>query len=285
MMIFYYNEDKANHARMIRYLYDSYDGAKKIFKTSEFNANVDINLKAKILIFAGMIRGEGLIYRWCQSNSKEFLYLDHAYLGRGYNANDPNSEWMRITKSGFVWSSFENRSYARWQSMFSKDYRLSPWRSNGGKKILVLPPSTATKFIFDDCDVWMDQTMRLLKSKFDEADIVIREKPHQVVVDTKTNKIVSRIDHKHARTIEQEMEDARLIVTYSSAVPVTGMLMGIPCYTSKNAAAYPVSCNIDNIDDPLEPDRMSWIQQLVYHQYTVAEMKSGEFWKMLREDN
>ena len=282
MMIFYYNPDKSEHERVIKCMFASYKGNKRLMKTKEFFRNEEANKDATVIVFAGMIRGEGLIYRWCRENNKPFLFIDHAYLKRGYNV-DFDNQWMRITQSGFVWNKMEERSPSRWKTYFRNDYPLHPWQGNRGKNILILPPSSATRFLFPDCDDWMLKTMAKIRSKLGKHPIIVREKPDQVMIDDRTNAITSRMKHVHPVSIEKEIEEARLIVTYSSAVPVLGTIMGVPCITSENCAAYPMSADIDDLRIFPEPNRKEWLYQLVHHQYRVEELKSGEFWNMLEE--
>lgn len=241
------------------------------------------NLKSELIVFAGMIRGGGLIYNWCRQNNRDFLYIDHAYISRGYNSSNPDKEWMRVTKSNFVWNKNVPESGERWKQHFAHRYHLKPWRSNGGKNILVLPPSNASKYLFPDCTTWMNSTMEKVRKALPDAPIVIREKPEQPVIHPITNQVVNRQKHEHQRSIEEEMENARLIVTYNSAVPVTGIMHGIPCISSYNGAAFPMNTPIAELDNPQEPDRQAWLNQLVHHQFSSAEMKNGMMWEMLKK--
>lgn len=280
MILFYLNQANQKQGRFIRDLFRSYNGKKHIQATSRFLDSGTLNAKADIIVFAGMLRGDGLIYRYCVDNKKDFLYIDHAYLERGYNPTTPHSEWMRITPNSFAWTLNQKENDDRWQEFFARKYQFSPWNSNNGKNILVLPPSDATKALFPNAAEWTKNTIEEI-SKVTSAPIIIREKPNQPIVDVNTNQVLRREIHQHNTTIETEMLNAKCIVTFNSAVPVLGVVMGIPCYCSPHAAAYPMNINLNLIDNPPEPNRQNWLNQLVYHQYRTSEMRDGSFWKII----
>lgn len=282
MLLFYLNNKNVQQSRIIRNLFRSYTGEKQIQNTSRFFENQVLNNKAKVIIFAGILRGEGLIYRHCREKDKKFLYVDHAYLNRGYNANSSHTEWMRITPSAFNWSLNSVEDDERWNQYFSSKYQLSSWNKHDGKKILVLPPSEATKSLFPESVEWTNNAIDEI-SKITTSPIHIREKPEQPIVDFNTNQVIDRKFFTHEKTIEEEMLEAKLIVTFNSAVPVTGTILGIPCYCSPYAAAYPMNINLNYLNNPPEPNRQAWLNQLVYHQYTGEEMKNGKVWDLLKK--
>lgn len=278
--MFYLNQQSQSQSRFIRALYKSYTGIKLLQSTNKFLENEKINESASMFVFAGMLRGEGLIYRYCQTNKKPFLYVDHAYIERGYNLSLPHKEWMRVTPNAFTWAQNIPESGDRWEKYFEQKYPLRAWNSYGGKKILVLPPSEATKFLFPESVDWMNETLEKI-AKVSNAEIRVREKPKQPTVDPVTNQVTGRLDITHTRTIEGDMASAKCIITFNSAVPVMGTILGIPCYCSPHAAAYPMNIDLNNIDNPPEPDRINWLKQLVYHQYRTPELIDGTFWNMI----
>jgi hypothetical protein len=280
MILFYLNSKNKSQARIIRNLYRNYLGVKNLQATSRFNPNNKINDDAKLIVFAGILRGEGLIYRYCKESNKNFLYVDHAYLERGYNFKESANEWMRITPNAFTWAKNQIESPDRWNQYFGSKYQLSSWNRNNGSYILALPPSNATKVMFPESSEWMERTLAEISTK-SNLPIKIREKPLQVTVDPNTNQVIGGTNTLHQNTIEADMLGAKLIVTFNSAVPVLGTILGIPCYCSPYAAAYPMNINLSYINNPPEPNRQAWLNQLVHHQYTSEEMKSGKVWELL----
>lgn len=281
MLIFYKNPKQNRHERLIETLYKSCPYDKKIFTTDTFNANARLNQRASAIVFAGMIRGDGLIYKWCKQNNKRFFYLDHAYLERGYNTGNPSNEWFRITDSDFLWNKMEHRTAERYNDFFVPKYLLKPWRTTG-QNILVLPPSEATKYIFPKTKLWLDHTLRVIK-KYTDKPVVVREKPTQHII-SPSNQIIKPLKFTHTNTIEQELENAWAVVTYNSAVTVQATIEGIPVICDQNNAAAPITNQLHNIDKPVFVDREPWLHQLVYHQFRTIEMMNGAVWQMLIPD-
>lgn len=282
MMLFYFNPEQNNHRRLIEALYNSYPGRKNLFPTTSFARNQRFNTIADYIVFAGMIRGEGNIYKWCVSNNKRFFYVDHAYIDRGYRAGNSELEWMRITDSNFVWNKLERRSDDRWNRFFAARYPLEVWNKNKRKpNILILPPSSATKWLFPESATWLETTLKHASS-YSDKNIVIREKPKQPLIDA-SNKVIGRVleSEETVRPIEMDLNDASLVVTYNSAVTVQAVVMGIPVISSPNSVASSVSIPWEVVNDPYEPPRKAWLDQLAYHQFKTAEMMDGTAWRML----
>ncbi len=278
MLIFYKNPKQNRHERLIEILYNSCPYEKKLYNTEKFSANARLNQRASGIVFAGMIRGEGLIYKWCKQNRKRFFYLDHAYLNRGYNTGDPDNEWFRITDSDFLWNKMDHKTSERWDQYFAATHTLKPWRLKG-KNILVLPPSQATQYIFPKSKLWLDHTVRLIK-KYTDKNIIIREKPTQQIIGT-NNQIIKPLKFEHTNTIEEELENAFALVTYNSGVTVQATLEGIPVICDQNNAASPITNRIEEINSPLFQPREPWLYQLVHHQYRTREMIDGKVWQSL----
>jgi hypothetical protein len=280
MIVFYFNKNQPHHVRLINQMFASCTVDKLIMPTESFGRNARINQKAQIIVFAGMIRGEGLIYKWCQDNAKKFIYLDHAYLERGYNPEKPASEWMRITENNFSWNKMQPQTSERWDKFFAKKYKVQPWRSNKGENILILPPSLATQYIFPKSIKWLDQTLRTVY-QLSNRPIVVREKPLRTELGVQ-NQVLRRIKHSHANSIEDELAAAHCVITYNSAVPVQAAILGIPTFTNEVGAAHPINFKIEEIENPPDTFRERWLYQLVHHQFRTEELINGDIWKMLK---
>lgn len=284
MIIFYYNSNQSNHVRILNHLFKSCPVRNKfIYPTRDWAKNTRINQKADIIVFAGIIRGEGNIYRWCVDRGKRFFYIDHAYLNRGYDysRSDPENEWMRITDSGFSWNQWETRSPDRWNNFFHSSHgNLRPWMSNrDAANVLILPPSLATQYLFPDSVNWTEQIVRTVKRNTDRP-VVIREKPIQTLLNA-NNDVVEVKKYDSGKSIEQELDEAYCVLTYNSAVAVQSIMRGIPTLSNRSGCGLPVSFRIAEIDNPEEPARQDWLNQLVHHQFRTSEMIDGSVWNML----
>lgn len=272
---------------MIRNLYNSCPAKVKFnYPTQDFRRNTRINQKADLIVFAGIIRGEGNIFKWCRENNKRFLYLDHAYINRGYDfdVKYPEKEWMRITDSAFCWDRWEDRPSDRWNKFFEETHGpLKPWLGNKeAQNVLILPPSLATQYLFPDSTEWLNKTIRLIKRNTDRP-FVVREKPLQPLLNT-NNDVIDIVKHDN-KPLDEDLDNAYCLITYNSAVAVQSIIRGIPTISYRTGCANHMSFNITEIDNPPEPPRQAWLNQLVYHQFTTAEMIDGSVWQMLGISN
>ena len=87
-------------------------------------------------------------------------------------------------------------------------------------------------------------------------------------------------------TLQQDLNGANCVVAYNSGVVVDAIVQGIPVISHSNAASYPLSFSIDDIDTSVmkqEPDRQNWFNALAYHQFRLSEMRDGTAWNLLKE--
>jgi hypothetical protein len=187
---------------------------------------------------------------------------------------------MRITDSDFVWNKMEtHRGPDRWDASF-KNMELGRWDCNYFKpNILVLPPSTATQYIYPESKTWLERALRVIRDNTNK-NIVVREKPIQMRL-TAENTVESVMKFKHERTIEAELADAARVVTFNSAVAVQATIMGIPAHCSQEGAAAPVRFQLNLMDGVSEPPRQQWLNQLIYHQFRTSEVADGTAWRLL----
>lgn len=82
-----------------------------------------------------------------------------------------------------------------------------------------------------------------------------------------------------SETIADVLQGAWALVTHGSNASFEAALLGIPSIVLGDGVAAPVSSrSLDEIDDPLLSKREQWLANLAYHQWTEAEMRSGEAW-------
>lgn len=86
-----------------------------------------------------------------------------------------------------------------------------------------------------------------------------------------------------AGTLEQDLEGAHALVTYSSAAAVTAVLNGVPAFCSSSCAAAPMGLtDLKDIEKPVYPEgRENWAGVLADNQWTLEEMRSGKTWRDL----
>lgn len=223
--------------------------------------------KASGVIFAGMLRGNMLLYNDVMAKGVDYYYIDHAYFKSGYD----HPAWMRVTRNGFAQNNIITNDQTRWNTYFQKP--MMPYNFEDKSKILVLPPSPAVKRTFG-VDNWLDKVIRTL-TRHTNRQIVVREKGGPVLDSTGTKTIEWQKFH-HPQTIDEMWNDLYCVVTFNSAVGIQALQKGIPTICTKFCPAWPLSNKLENIENLLKFNRTPLFASLSWGQYTLDEMESGE---------
>ena len=78
---------------------------------------------------------------------------------------------------------------------------------------------------------------------------------------------------KIQKTLREDLEGARAVVTHSSAAAITSAIAGVPFVVSPESAIY-----------GMEPqERLHFMQVLADNQFTIAELRDGTAWAMIHE--
>jgi hypothetical protein len=231
-----------------------------------------------IVAFQGILRGNNVLFKWLVKNQKPYYYIDHAPFFHGYN---PTSEWMRVSRSEFMPSKYKECPSDRWNKYFSSKINIHDWCLSGKPNILVLPPTSAIKFIYPESKNWLTETITKLK-QYTDRTIIIREKPDQPLLDDIGN-IVGRSE-KITHHIKQDLANAHCVVAYSTGSAIEAALQGIPVIINEVSPAYHISNSIEQIENLQAKDRQSWLNWMAYNQFTSEEFKSGHAWRILSEN-
>lgn len=241
----------------------------------------------------GILRGTGLMLKEAKRLGIDYYYMDHAYFTPGYRGKG----WMRISKNGHSCPIIRGVDKDRWKGFHNNHgYRIEDWRSNAqrGNNILVLPPTNAVAWFFDEPH-WEQRTVAALKEMLpvnDHRRIVVRNKPNEPIVDAKGNliELKTQLDnHNPPLPIEQELEQAQCVIAYNSMVALQATLLGIPVITSENSACSRISFNLDAVKNPEvfneEPiNRRKLVYWLAYNQWKIRDIENGTAWRNLQEN-
>lgn len=226
-----------------------------------------------------------------KENNINFFYVDTGYFG---NLNFYYKEQVerpknlakklfhRIVFNEMQNSVFVNRSNQRYNEILKKindDFGasesafLKPWNKNG-KNILLCPPSKKISDLYKfNLEDWINRITKKIR-KFSDREIIIRRKP------------LSRKVRTHYDTIQSALDqDIFILVTFNSISAVDAIIHGIPTLTlGKNAASNLSIQNIEDIENPIYPERKKWLHNLSYHQFHLDEIKNGIAWNYLEKE-
>jgi len=245
----------------------------------------------------GILRGTGLMLQDAASKNISRYYIDHAYFNPGYGGKC----WLRICHNRHTmnWtmdpadecdSDLTERLKRRWKEHFKRGNQVAPWRSGNerGENILICPPTNAIEWYFKEGN-WVDTIIAQLKEILNENDwklIRIRNKPHEPVVD-KLGNLIRLQKNKGDISLEEDLENANVVISYNSMVSLTALKKGIPVITSKHNCCYPVSFKLEDLTEPecfeIEPNRAALFRWLSGCQYNLSEIRDGRAWKDILE--
>ena len=243
----------------------------------------------------GILRGTGLMLQDAARKNISRYYIDHAYFNPGYGGkcwlrichNRHTMNWIMETGGDPV---LTERLKRRWKENFKRSNQVAPWRSGNerGENILICPPTNAIEWYFKENN-WVDTIIAQLKEILNEDDwkrIRVRNKPREPIVDNLGN-LVRLQKNKEDILLEEDLENANVVISYNSMVTLTALKKGIPVITSKHNCCYPVSFKLEDLADPrcfeIEPDRISLFHWLSSCQYSLNEISSGFAWNHILE--
>lgn len=98
-----------------------------------------------------------------------------------------------------------------------------------------------------------------------------------------TNRPIVVRDKESRMPLDVELEDAHCLMTHGSIAAVEAAIMGYPVFVDASSAAALVgSTNLENIENPVYPDRERWLRSLAYAQFNEAELIDGTLWRLIR---
>jgi hypothetical protein len=204
-----------------------------------------------------------LIEHW-QATGRRWCYWDRGYMRRIFATDLPTGNdggYYRWHIDAFQMQKISNVPDDRWKRM---KIDLWPWQRNG-KHIVVAEP-TPTYARFHKIEGWTQRTMASLQ-KLTKRPIVVRDKEMQ----------------RFSRKLHDDIKDAHALVAHGSNAAVEAVIMGCPVYVDASSAAALVGkTNIEEIENPIYPDREAWVRSLCYNQFNELELVDGTLWRLIQ---
>jgi hypothetical protein len=209
----------------------------------------------------------GAIKRW-QADGTPWIYWDRGYLRRVFATWLPNGHQLGIPGGFYRWhlgsfqmTKIDDVPADRWKTL-KLDQCVKSWRQ-GGRKIVIahtLPDYWNLRGLPEN---WSHRLAAKLE-RITNRPIVVRDKESRMPLDV-------------------ELEDAHCLMTHGSIAAVEAAIMGYPVFVDASSAAALVgSTNLENIENPVYPDRERWLRSLAYAQFNEAELIDGTLWRLIR---
>ncbi len=183
----------------------------------------------------------------------------------------------------------------RWLNL---DMPLQPWRTTGRHILLI--GQTFHGLSSQDTDLYgfYKKVVRRIRAR-SERLIVMRQHPRIMKIRTSGSRIGKdrraveraigvRKDFRYSKSflLTEDLVDCWAAVSFSSNAAVEAVVAGIPVFAmSESNMAWPVAGHdLEQIEDPPQPDREKWAWQMAYAQYSPGEMMDGTVWALYRPD-
>ena len=127
-------------------------------------------------------------------------------------------------------------------------------------------------------DKWVMSTIEKIREKTDQT-IILRPHPRSPMPGIEHEfKNVIRQNPVHVRGSYDDFNidyNYHCVINHNSGVPIHAAIAGTPVICDKSSLAFPVSDTIDNILNPILPEREEWLISLAHTEWTVEEIAKG----------
>ena len=210
---------------------------------------------------------EGVMQAFRRAQQGTWWYVDNAY-------TDPQRQlYFRVAKNALQVDPAGKTSTGE---RFTKlGITVKDWRHKPDGKILVIPQSDDfMKSTLGRKGDWLRETVDKLNAWGYGPRIRVR--PWQ------RNKANAYVE------LHKDLDDAALVVTWSSASAITSLYEGIPAISESGAAhALTGPLTQERVAQPLMPslvERTRFLQILADNQFTLEEFKNGVAWRWLESN-
>jgi hypothetical protein len=180
--------------------------------------------------------------RACVENKVPFVYADHAYFNRGYEAGN-----FRVVLSDIHQTKLKDYSKPR--------FRVEGMEWRKGDNIVVFPPSATIAQTFVDARTWLQETVDAIR-KHTDRPIIIKK--------------------KQDGELRNYLANAHAAVGYATVASVEAALHGVPVFCGPHCPATPVGLSdLSRIEEPITPDRAPWVSTLTHSQFHLSEIANG----------
>lgn len=222
-------------------------------------AQIGTMLREGAAFFYGVDGSNVEIWNRVRELGREFYYCDNAYF------DGARQRYFRVTRNALQHSGVGISDGKRLAKL---GIEIKPWRT-AGRHVVVCPQSAHFMHtVVGRPGDWLEDVMPEIAAVTDRPVLV---------------RGWSADKGKMAATLEQDLVDAHVLVTWSSAAAIAAILAGVPAIVLGECAAAPVAgTTMDQIENPPTPDgREQWAAVLADNQWTLDEFRAGVAWRAL----
>ena len=233
------------------------------------NENEDIAVIWSVL-WSGRMSANRAIYEECQRKRKPIIIIEVGNLSRG---NTWRISEGHVNSLGFF-GNYENLDPMRPQKL---GILLKPEKHLRNNSILITGQhqSSLQWAGMPVMDQWIKDTVYKLR-QYTERKIVVRPHPRSPIRGMLPDVLVEmpkkltgsyddfNIDYNH-----------HCVVNYNSGPAVQAAINGVPVICDSSSLAAEISEKLENIENPILPNRDDWFLRLCHTEWTVDEISKG----------
>jgi hypothetical protein len=222
----------------------------------------------------------------------------------GNVATHPKHHWRVSLYSPMNNGDFlsDNSPADRWEKMKSLwNIKEHPWRQSHPEDpiLFVLQPKDNWSMNELDPIEWFKKVYDKIRPLTNRKFLVRPHPNHLAAIQQRQNEFPKDVeliingptvftgdDKKFYRfNFQDAISQCHAVVTHNSTASIDSCVRGIPTFvTSELALCWQVANrNLEDIENPIFPDRTQWLNDLGYKQWTVEEIKSGMVFKRFKE--
>lgn len=207
--------------------------------------------------------------------------------------------WLRYSYDGIFANTGEycdnNPDPDRWARIQEHyNLQLQPWRQSGNHILLCLQRDGGWSMAGWDVVDWALKNIIEIR-KYSDRPIRIRPHPGDKKARKYCDRLLKlcqgrRINHVsisgEGTSLTADFSNCWAVVNHNSSPAVAAVIEGIPIILTdpvRSQAGEVATKGINRIENPLMPDRQSWIQRISQFHWSHEELRSGACWSHMRK--
>lgn len=220
---------------------------------------------------------------WLSIDSNVFIYKNqsnpHRYLRYSFNGVFPSTGIYCNETPG-------EENWANMRRHYNMD--LVPWRRSGNHILITLQRPKGWSMRGTNLMQWLDNTVNQIR-KYSDRPLRIRWHPGDwknfaVNFDAAKYGAVLSPQNRH---ITEDLANCWALVCHNSTPSSVATIEGIPAFITDDPgycqAGSVVNTDFSRLEDPVMPDRESWIRRLAQCHWSFADLRSGRCWRHMRQ--
>lgn len=130
--------------------------------------------------------------------------------------------------------------------------------------------------LMPDMNSWVQETIRQIR-KYSKRPIVIRQHPRWRLTNFSDRNVIFEKPERIQGTYDKYniTYDHHCVINHNSGVGIQAAIHGTPIICHRSSLAFPVSCEIEDIENPFLRERDEWFLKMCHTEWTVEEIAQG----------